>query len=384
MSRSDIEGVGNLKVASLLGLIVQTMIWVGFAIFFLIYSALVNNSTVLGAGTPATIPGWITPNTLYIAVGMLAGGFVIGIISYIFFFLGFRAVKRGAPDFGAPTTLVMIGLFGFIMDALGLIIIVGTIVSAINNATSGALNQGNASLDISAIFGGIALIGLGSILALVGVIGLILGNWRAGARYGQSTLKIGAILTIIPYVSLVGYILLLVGYVQAGKKLQSGWIPMGMGAAPMMAPGYGMPPAAPGAPAAGPAPTCPKCGQPAQWVAQYSRWYCHTDQQYPLRRLGPLRGRPSLGGQPLSLAGSKIPGRRISGARTLSRWGCTGRRGVGPVQGAVWGRAGGRRSGTGPWARPRGLGSRSRRAGGPRTGLLPTRARSPRAGSRRR
>jgi len=287
ISRSDVEGVGNLKVGALLGLIVQAMIWIGFAIFYLIYSALSSSTGVLG--TPgSTIPGWITPNTLYIAVGMLAGGFVIGIISYIFFFLGFRAVKKGAPDFGAPTTLVMIGLIGFIMDALGLIIIVGTIVSAINNATSGTITQGSASLDLSAIIGGIALIGLGSILALVGVIGLILGNWRAGARYGQSTLKIGAILTIIPYVSLVGYILLLVGYMQAGKKLESGWIPMGMGmgAAPM-APGYGTPPPAPGWQAppaggapAGPAPTCPKCGQPGTWVAQYGRYYCHTDQQY--------------------------------------------------------------------------------------------------------
>ncbi len=279
-SHSDIEGVGNLKVGSLLGLIVQAMIWIGFAIFYLIYAAVSNANSVLG--TTSTLPCWITPNTLYLAVGMLAGGFVIGIISYIFFFLGFRAVKRGAPDFGAPTTLVLIGLIGFIMEALGLIIIVGTILSAINNAASGTLSSGSASVDLSAILGGIALIGLGAILSLVGVIGLILGNWRAGARYGQSTLKVGAILTIIPYVSIVGYILLLVGYMGASKKLQSGWIPMGMGmgAAPM-ATGYTAPPATMGGTAPpGAAPTCPKCGQPATWVAQYSRWYCATDQQY--------------------------------------------------------------------------------------------------------
>jgi hypothetical protein len=34
------------------------------------------------------------------------------------------------------------------------------------------------------------------------------------------------------------------------------------------------------APAAAGTPTCPRCGRPATWVAQYNRWYCYTDQQY--------------------------------------------------------------------------------------------------------
>ena len=37
---------------------------------------------------------------------------------------------------------------------------------------------------------------------------------------------------------------------------------------------------APVAPAAPAAATCPRCGKPATWVAQYSRWYCYTDAQY--------------------------------------------------------------------------------------------------------
>ena len=39
------------------------------------------------------------------------------------------------------------------------------------------------------------------------------------------------------------------------------------------APAYGAPPP-------GNAPTCPRCGKPTTWVAQYNRWYCNTDQQY--------------------------------------------------------------------------------------------------------
>lgn len=45
-------------------------------------------------------------------------------------------------------------------------------------------------------------------------------------------------------------------------------------AAPAPAPA---PMAAPAPPAA---PTCPRCGKPATWIAQYNRWYCYTDAQY--------------------------------------------------------------------------------------------------------
>ncbi|HEV2166151.1 MAG TPA: DUF973 family protein [Thermoplasmata archaeon] len=241
-SHSDIEGVGNLKVGSLLGLLVQAMFWIGFLIFYLIYSALSSTVSTFGT-TGSTIPSWITVNTLYIAIGLLAGGLFIGIVTYIFFYLGFRAIKRGDPEFGAPTTLMLIGLIGYLMIAIGVVVLVGTIASAISSATAGTVSPGSAAVDLGALLGAVALAGIGAILALIGVIGLVLGNWRSGTRYGESTLKIGAILTILPFVSIVGYILLLVGYSKAGTKLRSGWAPPRMGyAAPFPgAPGYAPP-----------------------------------------------------------------------------------------------------------------------------------------------
>ncbi len=235
-SPSDIAGVDHLKIGSVLGLLFQAMVWIGAGIFYLIFTALSNTTTTFGT-TATTLPSWITVNTLYVAFGLLAGGFVLGMIAYIFFYLGLREVKRGAPDFGAPTTLVLIGLIGFIMVALGLILIVGGILSALNDAVNGTIASGGAAIGLGAILGGLALLGIGAILALIGVIGLVLGNWRAGTRYGESTLKIGAIMTILPYVSIVGYILLLVGYMSAAKKLRTGWVPAGP-----VTYGYGAPP----------------------------------------------------------------------------------------------------------------------------------------------
>lgn len=274
---SDTDGVGQLRIASLLSVLVQAMVWIGVAITYLIVNALQNSATsALGTASAPTIPSWITPNTFFLSIGLFAGGLFIGIVGFVFFFLGFRSIRRGAPDFGAPTTLMLIGLIGYLFMALGSVVIIGAIISAINAATS---SPGTASFALGAVLGGIGLIGLGAILGLIGVIGLVLGNWRAGKRYDEGSVRVGSILTFIPFVSIVGFILLLVGYSRASSKMRTGWSP----ARPM---GYGVPPtpmaAAPptpgmAAPAAG---VCPSCGQPTTWMAQYNRWYCTKEQKY--------------------------------------------------------------------------------------------------------
>lgn len=241
---SDVEGVGYLKIGSGLGVLLQALIWTGFAIFYLIFNALNNAAGSLGSTGTSTLPSWITVNTFYIAVGAIAGGLFLGIVSFILFFLGFRAIRRGDPSFGAPTTLMIIGLIGYLMIAIGIVVIVGAIVSAINTAASGGLSSGSGGVAIGAILGGLGLVGLGGLLGLVGVIGLVLGNWRAGSRYNESPVRIGAILSILPFISIVGYVLLLFGYVRAGSKLRGGWSPPSS-MPPMQPPAYYAPPVPP-------------------------------------------------------------------------------------------------------------------------------------------
>ncbi len=243
-SSSDVEGVGYLKVGSGLGIAVQTLFWAGFAIFYLIFLALESTSSNIASGAAATIPAWITVNVFFLAVGTIAAGLILGVVSFVFFLLGFRAIKKGAPAFGAPTALMVVGLIGYLLATLGLVVIIGAIASAINAAAAGTVTAGTAAVALSTIFGGLALIGLGGLLGLIGVIGLVLGNWRAGSRYAESMAKVGAILSIVPFVSIVGYVLLLVGYARAGAKLQHGWMPSGYGA-PMGMPAYYAPAAVP-------------------------------------------------------------------------------------------------------------------------------------------
>lgn len=111
-------------------------------------------------------------------------------------------------------------------------------------------------------------------------------------KYEQAR-SMSLIFTILLFVtlSIIPAVLLLIAYLKLGDAVreqqmpQAGYYPAGtppmMGTMPSatpppMAPMAATPPAAP----AGPAPNCPKCGRPATWVAQYSRYYCYTDSQY--------------------------------------------------------------------------------------------------------
>ncbi len=307
-SSPDRDGVGTLKIASLLGLIDQAMFWIGFLMFYLIVTAV----SAYSPGVTA-YPGWITVNTVYASVGLLIGGAVVGLISYIFYYLGFRKLKQAAPELGTPATLSLIGLIGFLMIAGGIGLFLGVLVSAISSPPTTAASAGGT---IAGLLGALALLGIGGILGFIGVIGVVLGNWRAGKRYQESMIKVGGILQIFPYVSIVGFILCLVGYIKADKKLESGWMPPLTQIAPgvmVVAPGsvvvagggvayaqpapYGSPPPyqygapqpqyapspapAPAPVAAAPAaPLCPRCGRPTTFVAQYNRYYCYGCQQY--------------------------------------------------------------------------------------------------------
>ncbi len=90
---------------------------------------------------------------------------------------------------------------------------------------------------------------------------------------------IGAVCLFIPFVCFVGIPLLIVGLVILLVGAVSEGHPRVMYAYPPASAGPYAPPAAP--PAGSGPPTCPRCGQPLQYVPQYQRWFCPMEQIYP-------------------------------------------------------------------------------------------------------
>jgi hypothetical protein len=285
------EGVETLKIASLIGVVYQALFWVGILLFDLIFNAVSGCTPATGA--LCSYPGYVSVDGLYAGVGLLIAGAVVGVVCWIFYYLGFRKIRQAAADFGAPTTLVLVGLIGLLMVAGGIALFVGAIATVIACAPSATTSC--AGVALGSLLGGLALVGLGALLALIGVIGVLLGNWRAGTRYNDSMVKIGGILQILPFLSIVGFVLCLVGYSSISKKLASGWtpatvtvtIPNPAAQYSPPAPAYGAPVGQPMAPAgaAGVAaatgtPNCPRCARPATYVPQYNRYYCQSCAQY--------------------------------------------------------------------------------------------------------
>jgi len=106
---------------------------------------------------------------------------------------------------------------------------------------------------------------------------------------GFIALLIVGILLLVAYTKFEPVIAWQRGYPTASPPMWAA--PVGAPPAYAQAPPPTAPPASAPAPIPPPMPvpppaavaataTCPRCGRPATWIAQYSRWYCYTDQQY--------------------------------------------------------------------------------------------------------
>jgi uncharacterized protein DUF973 len=145
-------------------------------------------------------------------------GFLIAIVAVILYTLSFGAFRKVQSGFGGPRVLLILGVIGTFLIFVGVVLILSQFLMAVSCVKAG----GSAScVSISSIVGAVLVIFLGLFLAFLGWIGLIIGLWRIGSRYHSTITKVGAILTIIPVVSIIAPILILIGVSESLRRLQS-------------------------------------------------------------------------------------------------------------------------------------------------------------------
>jgi len=142
--------------------------------------------------------------------------------------LGYRSLSKADPRFSLPSTLMLVLMAGVFVVAAGVIPLFNSIPNML--ASAPASPDITPSSDFVAAAGSLVidllLLGLGGLLALVGFIGgLVLGLWRVGSRYGETIVKVGAILLIVPLLNIVAPILIIVGAYQARDRLNGGAAP---------------------------------------------------------------------------------------------------------------------------------------------------------------
>jgi hypothetical protein len=230
MANSDRDGsVGDsptesrLRLASLIGLVGQVLIWaVGLPVYIWLQST-THSASKLGSNLGphlSTIPGWSSPGWFYLSMG-----FMLGMVSFILFYRAFRAAAESAPDFRSLSGPLFVGSVGYLLLAVATVVFAAVMASAIGSVGPYAVSSGSAGLNMNAVWTGVILLSVGGFLGIIGTIGLVLANWRTGRQYADSGLKVGAILTMFPFVAVAGQALLLRGHSTVTPKLREGWAP---------------------------------------------------------------------------------------------------------------------------------------------------------------
>jgi hypothetical protein len=198
--------------------------WVGG---FLIAGVAFGGVTGLNLGpnpTPSQVSAALGPlfRNLLVLVPLVA---LVQIASVVILFMGFRNLKRADPRFSVPSTLTALLLVGGVVVISGAALLLSdlpNLISQVPSIQGSAITPGLATA-IAGVIGYFVLIVIGGLLALVGLIGgQILGLWRAGSKYNETLLKLGAIFAIIPLLNIVAPILVIVGANQAKNRLPTG------------------------------------------------------------------------------------------------------------------------------------------------------------------
>ncbi|MHB8351706.1 MAG: DUF973 family protein [Thermoplasmata archaeon] len=161
------------------------------------------------------VPG---PSVLYFLGVTLGITLVASLLELVFFHRAFRTLAPLDSRFSTPTSMVLVAAVGLVIVGLSLGLLLGQIYHAVECVGAGQPLTA-ACLNLGALLGLIVLVGIGAIIAVIGYVGLLVGIWRLGNRYGQEMFNAGAVLLLFPLLSVVGVFLILFAARSARGKL---------------------------------------------------------------------------------------------------------------------------------------------------------------------
>lgn len=178
------------------------------AFLFLLGSALSVAAPILFSSTgylrlsipsPGTYSSGIVSTSLFVPFTFLVG-LTFSFVAFWFYHDGFAALRTLDERFRWSPSFAWLAIIGIVLVLVGL-----------------------AALDLAlfafVLYFGLGLLALGTVLILVGVIGILVGLWRMGVRYHESLFQVGAFLTLLPFLSLVGQLLVLWGSTRVRSRI---------------------------------------------------------------------------------------------------------------------------------------------------------------------
>jgi hypothetical protein len=213
----EIAGVRRIQAGAIAGI-------VGLALgaltpFYLLFVLGVGVNAATATGGSASV-AFTLVEVVFLS---LFAGVALLLVSFGLYTAGFAKLRRADRKFGAPMGLAIVGLLGFLV-IVGLVGLLAALLLQVIGcggpgvATSSCVTLAATVPDPVTLLGGLFL---GFIVGLVGWIGLVLGLYRVGRRYGSTLTRVGAILYVVPVADVVAPILILVGTSGIVRKLRT-------------------------------------------------------------------------------------------------------------------------------------------------------------------
>ncbi len=210
--RADLPAISQVQLFAVLGLVgafVGTFIQFGLGPL--------TGYSVFGLLQPGS--SGLSPANVYALTGILLVSAVITIAGVYLLWRGYSRLRPYDPGLSTPSKLLPLLIVGLVLIVLGVAVLLAAVASLVSCAGT-TTPPPAACVDVGSILGGLLLLLLGGILALIGVIGgVVLGLWRIGQRYDESMIKAGAILYLFPFLNILAFVLLLWSLSQVRGRL---------------------------------------------------------------------------------------------------------------------------------------------------------------------
>ncbi|MFZ0699353.1 MAG: DUF973 family protein [Thermoplasmata archaeon] len=207
----------RFRTASLLGMIAFLISTASGAVAIVyLRGALLLNTT----HNTVTISSNVIP-LLWFSAGVEAISLAILIGSLYYYRQAFVGLRDRASTFSTPATLAVLAIVGAAILIAGALVEVQYTVGVINclNQPGGTTNS---CVGGRAVLASLGLVGVAAIVFFIGLLGGLIGVWRVGVRYQTDLPRIGAVLSIFPYINWIGMLLNYVGAAQIRSRLRGG------------------------------------------------------------------------------------------------------------------------------------------------------------------
>jgi hypothetical protein len=190
--QADKSAIGKTAAAGMLQLFAVVLSFMGVFYVSSYMSSYANCvANIIQQGSCST--GFDFSSIAYQTAVPAVGG-ILSLASFALIRSAFSTLKRVDRRFSSPTTLT-----SFVYAAIALFV-VGTFIGAVivlGTLYSPSGSTADLTTMLMGVYIGIAIAGLGGILALVGEVGFLLGIWRLGNRYHTSLFKAAALFGIL-------------------------------------------------------------------------------------------------------------------------------------------------------------------------------------------